>query len=287
MKLRQNEFIIGLSVTIATLIVIFSILWLGKSNFLVKGIHLNMLVENAAGAGVGDEVLYRGLPVGTVQDARIVPEGILLKLKIEKIKTIPRDSRFIIKSISLLGEMAVEIVPGTSSQYLAFGDTVRGVAAGSLLDMVGSSKNYQEQLRQIFRNLDSLFSDQTSRNLNQLLRAWQRTAANLNRLLQGDLQETLANAREISSQNKQAIHTLLDSLASNTRELSQGLKNFNRASVELNRTLSHLNQGKGTLGKLMVEDSLYLNLNRSIQHLDSLILDIKKHPERYFKVKVL
>ncbi len=286
MKLRQNEFIIGLSVTIATLIVILSILWLGKSNFLVKGIHLNLLVQNAAGLGVGDEVLYKGLPVGTVQDTKIDPEGIIIKLKIEKIKNIPRDSHFVIKNISLLGEMAVEIIPGSSKEYLKFGETVKGETVKGLMDMVGGSGNLKSQLNQILQNLNLLAGEKTVQNINDFLKAWQTTAQDLNALINGDLKKTLANSREITQKNKNSINTILDTLARNAGHLGETIRQMHGVSKKLNRTLAGINGGKGTLGKLTSEDSLYVKLNRTIEHLDSLILDIKKHPTRYFEVKV-
>ena len=286
MKLRQNEFIIGLSVTIATLIVILSILWLGKSNFLVKGIHLNMLVDNAAGLSVGDEVLYKGLPVGTVQDTKIEAQGIVIKLKIEKIKQIPRDSRFVIRNVSLLGEMAVEIIPGNSGQYLRFGETVKGQTEKGFMDMVGGSADYKQQLNNILQNLNVLFGQKTFQNLNGLLTTWQQTANNLNLLLQGDVKQTLSNAKEITAGNKKSIQIILDSLAQNAHDLNAGIRNIKQVSAEMNKTLKRINQGKGTLGKMTKEDSLYHKLNKTVEHLDSLILDIKKHPAKYFKVQV-
>ncbi len=287
MKTKQNEFVIGLSVTIATLIVIFTILWLGKSNFLVKGLHLNMLVDNAQGISVGDEILYRGLAVGSVQDAEILEKGINVHLKIEKAPHLSKDSHFVIKSVNLLGEMAVEIIPGTSAQTLVFGDTVYGETDKGLSAITEQGSKIEKQVDSVLTNIKSLSGPQTLINMNKLLHSWQQTAQDLNTLINGDLKESLANIKVISEENKKPLHTVLDSLSQNAGALAAAIRNFKSASAQLDTLLKSVNMGKGSLGKLAKSDSLYYNLNRSVEHLDSLLIDIKKNPKRYVEIKVL
>ena len=287
MKMRRNEFAIGLSVTIATLIVIFTILWLGKSNFLVKGLHLNMIVSNANGLSVGDEIFYKGLAVGTIQETKIGEKGISIQLKIEKVPPLPKDSRFIIKSINLLGEMALEIIPGKSTQFLVFGETVYGETDKGLSEIIGQGKHLEAQVDSILKNVNVLSGKQTIQNINGLLSSWTKTSESLNLLINGDLKKATGNLKEITGQNKKPIHTLLDTLARNADEISGTLQNLHIVSARLDTALGKINNGQGTLGKLAQNDSLYNNLNRAIQHLDSLLLDIKKNPKRYLEVKIL
>ncbi len=284
--MRRNEFAIGLSVTIATLIVIFTILWLGKSNFLVKGLHLNMIVSNANGLSVGDEILYKGLAVGTIQDTKFEDKGISIQLKIEKAPPLPKDSRFVIKSISLLGEMAVEIIPGTSTQFLSFGDTVYGETDKGLSELMGQGKQLEAQVDSILKNVNVLSGKETIQNINNLLSSWKKTSESLNVLINGDLKKATANLKEITEQNKKPIHRVLDTLSRNAGNISKTLQDLRFVSTRLDSILAGLNKGQGTLGKLVKNDSLYNNMDRAVEHLDSLILDIKKHPKKYFEVKV-
>jgi phospholipid/cholesterol/gamma-HCH transport system substrate-binding protein len=57
---------------------------------------------------------------------------------------------------------------------------------------------------------------------------------------------------------------------------------------KVNTTLSNveqmtatLNSNDGTLGLLMRDASLYSNLNATMTHADSLMIDLKSHPKRY------
>ena len=125
-KIKQSEFTIGLIMMIATLIVIFGILWLGKSNIFVKGLHVSVLVNNANGISVGDEVFYSGIKVGTITSTDIASDGIILNAKIERIKKIPVDSKFFITDYSMIGGKILEIDPGTSNKFIHSGDLVKG-----------------------------------------------------------------------------------------------------------------------------------------------------------------
>jgi phospholipid/cholesterol/gamma-HCH transport system substrate-binding protein len=47
-----------------------------------------------------------------------------------------------------------------------------------------------------------------------------------------------------------------------------------------------LNSTEGTLGLLMRDPSLYSNLNATMMHADSLMIDLKTHPKRYVHFSV-
>ena len=42
-----------------------------------------------------------------------------------------------------------------------------------------------------------------------------------------------------------------------------------------------LNNNQGSLGLLMRDPNLYYNLNSTMKHADSLMIDLKAHPKRY------
>jgi phospholipid/cholesterol/gamma-HCH transport system substrate-binding protein len=45
--------------------------------------------------------------------------------------------------------------------------------------------------------------------------------------------------------------------------------------------INNLNEGQGTAGQLMTNDSLYKNLSSSLESLNLLLLDMKANPKRY------
>ena len=48
--------------------------------------------------------------------------------------------------------------------------------------------------------------------------------------------------------------------------------------------LASIDNGEGTMGKLLKDDALYNNLEGASKEMESLLLDIKLHPERYRRI---
>ncbi len=284
---KRSEFMIGLAMSVATLIVIFGILWLGKSNIFVHGLHLKVLVQNANGLSVGDEVFYNGLKVGTITSTGITDKGILLLAKVERVKKIPVDSRFVIRDYSMIGGKVLEILPGKSNKYLESGATVTGGVTPSLGDAITQITDLSPKIDKLLDNLNQLTGTKTADNLSSTFAGLQRTIKSIDKLLNGDLKNSLSDISEFTNKNKSKLSDLIDSLNKNSAELSKMLSSSTSAAKGLDKLISNINNGKGSLGQLNTNEDLYNNLNSSVIALDSLLKDIKKNPKKYFEVKVL
>jgi phospholipid/cholesterol/gamma-HCH transport system substrate-binding protein len=124
------------------------------------------------------------------------------------------------------------------------------------------------------------------------------------RRLISDLQKLTANANSFFETNRQAMQKTVDDMSaaagsmrvfldSNKVEIDQTITNL----AELSSTMKDLSgrmddlvlkiaEGEGTLGKAVTDDSLYIDLRKTVNNLDSLINDFKENPRRYVKVSV-
>ena len=289
MKAKTNEIIIGISVSLATLIVILGILWLGRSNFLAKGLHLNVLVDDARGLNIGDEVYFRGLSVGSVQSADLDSQGVILQLKLDKSAMIPSDSKFVLKEQNLLGDKIIQIIPGRSATYLKNGDSVRGEHASGLMSVLQNSKSLQVRIDKILANIDSLTGAQSAQMVHTSLTVLNKTLRDAQILLeqnQKDLSSLIQNLDAISSENREPLHKMINNLSQKSDELSEAIVRTKSAVGHMDAILGNIENGKGSMGKFFTNDSLYNNMNRSFAQLDSLLQDIRKNPKKYFEVKV-
>jgi phospholipid/cholesterol/gamma-HCH transport system substrate-binding protein len=72
----------------------------------------------------------------------------------------------------------------------------------------------------------------------------------------------------------------------NKIKLAATINNLNKTLEGFNGVLKDVNNGKGSLGKLAKNDSLYTNLNKSTEALDALLKDMKSRPSRYIHFSV-
>jgi phospholipid/cholesterol/gamma-HCH transport system substrate-binding protein len=82
----------------------------------------------------------------------------------------------------------------------------------------------------------------------------------------------------------------VDGLLDNTTTLTKNLSELDIAMTmaKVNNTLQNveqmtakLNSNEGTLGLLMRDQELYRNMASTMGHVDSLMIDLKQHPQRY------
>jgi phospholipid/cholesterol/gamma-HCH transport system substrate-binding protein len=289
MKNNQREFYIGLSVISTIVMVIVVIFFLEKSNFLQSGITINLTVQNANGIESGEQVLYRGLEVGAVQDTKIIKNGILLKLKITRLDSLPSDSRFVIANSSLIGGKVVEIIPGKSDHYIKDGAFIKGESGAGFSDIIQNVDNVADNIRKVVNNVDTLTNKETRTRIRGALNEIDKSVRLIHTSLKNNLDDihtTIKNMKEITVQNKAPIDSIIINLARNSERMNNAVINLEKTTKDLKEIVAGINMGKGTAGKLLTDDSLYNKINSTLTDLNSLIKDIKENPDRYIHISV-
>src|SRR5690606_11846756 len=104
------------------------------------------------------------------------------------------------------------------------------------------------------------------------------------------------SANGVISKNDENIAVILSNFkttSENFSKLSTELKEANLGTTiktltqtvdNLNNVLATIQNGEGSMGKLVKDDALYNNLEGATKELEQLLRDIKLHPKRYFRV---
>jgi phospholipid/cholesterol/gamma-HCH transport system substrate-binding protein len=77
------------------------------------------------------------------------------------------------------------------------------------------------------------------------------------------------------------LNGTVKSVESAVSSLESTLANTDTAIAEINGLIAGLKNGQGSLGQLITNDSLYNNLNASLNHIQWLTQDIRLNPKRY------
>jgi phospholipid/cholesterol/gamma-HCH transport system substrate-binding protein len=75
------------------------------------------------------------------------------------------------------------------------------------------------------------------------------------------------------------LKTITDTLAA--ADIYKSVLNLKTSLEKTSLLLGNLNEGKGTAGQLLANDSVYVNLNNSLVSLNALLEDFKANPKRY------
>ncbi len=137
-------------------------------------------------------------------------------------------------------------------------------------------------------NLNSIFDDRTKNNLknsiaqlNTTISSFKSTSESLNQLVsenQESLKSTLNNIENISDN----LSKITDSIAES--DLTETINNLQTTILNFNKILIKIENGEGSMGRLMKDEGLYNNLEGATKELEALLKDIKLHPKRYFRI---
>jgi phospholipid/cholesterol/gamma-HCH transport system substrate-binding protein len=63
--------------------------------------------------------------------------------------------------------------------------------------------------------------------------------------------------------------------------MNQLFSNMDSTIQNMNAIIASMNDGEGTVDKLLSSDSLYNSLNQTMVDLDKLLIDFREQPKRY------
>ena len=305
----SNEVKVAIFV-LATLVIVFlGYNFLNSSEIFSSSQKFYAFYKNIDGLGVANEVQLNGFKVGKVQSIQIVPEKnnqILVRFEIDKKIKIYKSTVFKINSIPL-SNTVVSLVFDTQNNIATSGDTLQGESGTSILsqfnDQISPIKKRAETVMQsidtILDQINVMMTKNGNNNLKSTMSDVQSTVHNLkettdhlNGLMKNSsdrLASIIKNMDEISTNLKnnnavigsalKNIDKISDDVAKSN--LKQTIENTNKTIADLSVVMSKIKNGEGSMGLLINDDKLYLNLKNSSANLDKLIVDLKENPSRY------
>jgi phospholipid/cholesterol/gamma-HCH transport system substrate-binding protein len=293
----SKEVKVGLLALVSGVILYFGFNFLKGSDLFSTSTKYFIIYDNIDGLTASNSVTLNGLSVGKVEKIEILQNRdnkILVQIALNSNIIVTDSAKAVLADNGLLGGKVITLEVGKGSRVLDDDDTLQAAIKGGLSAML------EKKASPILNNLEALSAsltvtmaqfDSTGIILNSTLKSYQKTSQALNGMIsdkQG-LKGTMANFNQLSASlvtTERQLKPLLGKFNSIADSLSQSklkaaVGNANQAIAQLNTVLTDLNSGKGTLGKIAKNDSLYSNLNNTAADLDRLFIDLKENPKRY------
>jgi phospholipid/cholesterol/gamma-HCH transport system substrate-binding protein len=303
MKITR-EFKIGFVAVVAVALAIWGINYLKGKNiftstdqYYVEYSNVKGLVENAA-------VYLNGYKVGNVDKIEFDSENtthIVVRISLEEKIRFRKNTVLLLKSGSIIsGTKDIDIIPGDGDGYYAPGDTLPSSLQIELTDLIDPIRIKIESLIStvdtVMLALSDIMNEQTRNNLRGTISNLNSATASLKMSLQpsGSLSQSLDNFEQIT-ENLKKNNENISSLLKNFSDISDTLKqaelkalitNASETFAKTTELFTKINNGEGTAGQIMANDSVYNNLNHALSSLDSLLIDLREHPKRYVHLSV-
>lgn len=287
-------------VIISILLFIWGYSFLKGKNLFDTSNKLFVVYENVAGLAPSAPVTLNGLTIGKVNAINIQTDGkLLVELSITNDFPISKSSIAEIYDSGLVGGRQIAIKPNlTDTNYTKSGDFLQASSKLGLTDALAQQlEPLQSKLQLVLENANLLFT-----NVNEVLDA--NTKQNLKGSI-AELNKTLSefsvaskSINELIADNKSKLNSTLtnfDKTSSNFAKMSDSLakanlgqtvKNLEKTLANVDKLMAEMEQGKGTLGKLMKDETIYNNFSNSSKELELLLQDLRLHPTRYVNVSL-
>ena len=301
MRSWTNEIIVGASIVISLFLLIFGYVYLREIPVRQKGYEVFMIFNNVTGLESGDAVTVAGLKVGRVQEMELNNSHVSVRVWLNGEVPFSYDSRAMIRSIGMIGEKYIDLMPGSGERMLKDDDTVVGDYISDLADAGGGLNELMAQtnllLVKLTTALDSSLTKEAQRAVAATLVNTEYITSQLRENLEKNmayLNNTLASFDTISLGLKnywQKHHTTMDSISYNLARSSSQLPGLmaqlDSTITTTQKLLAVVENQQGTVGKAFYDDELYHRANQTIHEAQSLLEDVKKNPGKYLQISVI
>jgi len=311
LKLKRQHSI-ALVVIGGIVLLIFGLNYLKGLDIFQRNNIYHAVYGDVSGINDATPVLFHGYKVGQVVGTDMLGDGsgriaVTMQINEDRLK-LTKDSRAELFSADLFSR-AVRIRLGEGPPAEA-GDTLLGGAELSLTESVGAQIDpLKRKAEGMLASVDSVLSalqlilnenargdiDASFTNLRATLENINSTTRSLDLLIAKEsahISSILTNVDKVTGNlaaNNERLSNIFANMDSATAALANGrleqmMANIEATSNDLRATMARVNEGEGTLGKLMTDDSLYNNLSAATRQMDLLMEDLRLNPHRYLSI---
>lgn len=276
-------------------VVVIFIVYFGM-NFL-KGVNIFLPIHffytqysHIDGLVVSSPVFIKGYKVGQVEEIQhdfSKEHPFMVKISVSKAIALPQGTVVELFDDGLMGGKALQLIfepYETNSSMHRSGDKLPSTVSLGMLDKLSATlvpkiENIAAQTDSLLYSLRTIIDNGSVQN--SLLSIEKTTA---------ELAHTSTSLRRIVQNDVTGLLTDVDAIALDIKRITTNLSavDFQSTASNLDRTINELSgitqkisNGEGSLGMLLNDKELYINLSETAESADKLLVDLRKNPRRY------
>lgn len=299
----NNELKVGAALVISAVVLFFGVRFFLDIPLIRGTYDLFTTVEDAGGLIPGNPVKLRGIQVGTIEAVALDPatNNIDVRFRIDQDVRLPEGTTTEVVGFDALAVVQLELLLGPpANPPIAPGGFVPNAGGDDLLaTLTDQAPKLVDQVDRLLGRLDTTVTaagiqlGRPGSPFNQTLRSVDDAATSLDRLLEGErarLATTLESIRTLAASLEDFAGTQGDSVAVAVESLNATLTQLNRnlvaleaSTTRLDAILAKIDEGEGTLGLLVNDPDLYLQLEAATVQLNAVLADFQQNPGRYLR----
>ncbi len=314
----MKKFTLEMKVGIFFVLVFVLIAWistqLGDYEFKNKyGLELSAIFSSSAGISEDTAVNLAGIKIGVVTSKSLDRGKSRVNFQVLTDTLIPEDSRISIHTYGFLGQKYLEIVPGSSRNFLQSGDELVNVDdSGDFTELTATMNDVAEDVKAVTESLRAVLGGEEGEDqirgivsaLNTITTVVADTLeANETKMdrIMSYIEALTAQMVMITKENRESFRqamkampaisenlgrisgNLADIMESNNEDISLTLSNLVGVTENLSKSLEaisniaqKIDDGQGTIGKLVNDDETIANINEAVEGINDYLERVRK-----------
>lgn len=293
-RTRSNYLKVGITVLMSVIILLYGIAFLKdfKINLLTNDIVVYFTDVN--GLKEGDPVSVNGVPKGKVNTIDLTGDSVKVSLQLSQDVVLKKDYKISVAMLELMSGKQVTVRAGKSNELADISKPLTGAKTSDVVTLIETMGNIGDQVKDIADKMG-----QTLEKINIAITSINEIVGDP--MLKSDIRSTTSNFNSASQnfnalvlENRENLRSLtarlndiansVDNTVTETRpELKETIGDIRLLTSRLDSVAYNLNQfvidtrdTNSTVGKLISDDRLYENLNKTVVGMNKLINEIKK-----------
>ena len=296
-------FWIGILTCLSFVLFFYGIKYLQNESFQQSTISFKVIFKNSQGIDNGDDVRMLGKKIGFVKATSIIGQNIILDISISDMfkNSIPIDSRFEITSEDIMGGKHLTIYPGKdTNKFILNGDTVSGKNSEVV--------SLTQDIGDFARTLNETFGTEQKNQIIDAVESFNRFTKDLELFISSNqdiitpedkenLHMILSNVDKISDslqilveEQSDNISVAIENISDFTVDLPEISSKISTLSSKIEEVIDGINNGDGTLAKLIDDEQLYIEITNLVSNTNGLITearsftqDVQNNPKKYIR----
>jgi phospholipid/cholesterol/gamma-HCH transport system substrate-binding protein len=274
----------GIFVVLGVFVFFAALFILGaRQQLFADRVNIYSLYKDVAGLQEGAFVRIAGINVGSVSKIEL-PDSLgnvrtEFNIRTDAIDQIRTDSRAIIGTEGLIGARIIMITQGSrAAEQIAAGDTITGQSPMALYE-------YQDTIDEAIENLPEMMLNvgMTLASLRSIMDKIDGGKGSIGKLISTDalhdsLMAITGNVRDVTETADRALRAiqveatvLSQEYGAVAESLALALGDIRGTATSVTRLVQTLQDGEGTIGKLLTDDSLYVVMTSTVASGDTMI----------------
>ncbi len=283
---RNNDFLVGLTVVVFTVLLVAAVLWLKQSELRGSSQTLVVRTRDVGGISPGNPVVIRGVRAGRVQSISLGESNwVVLTLGIDKDVSVPADPVVLIAASSLFGEWQATVtsLSGLPSdrelrtliaEARTENDTLAGAVLPDIAQLTSVAGRIAGDVAQVAERVQVAFDDDAASELRESIRNVAKVSSDLSQMvteqsrnigrISTDVQKGITSVNQAAA-TVNLIASRIDSSTSKG-ELLQLVQNSRRAADELVQATTRLREIADDIGTTQKALAATIQRTDSIMH---------------------